>query len=819
MNSKAHEEAESYPMCRSSSRESASLHPPCQGERTDKAALLEDYKNSLRCDSGDDPSITSDNVPFQNRRASDVISGYEEDIDSDPEPGRARAAHESVFNGDSRNGPHDQFGPVPSRLGEAWPPRGMPPQQGADARGFASPPNESNDESSGGMLPPPPYDHHAHAHGHAAHHHGGGASRPGKVRTSFVLAATSTLKHGAPNGWDDKGEGNEHAAPGGVASASPLSVLERRRRARGGAGGGERLRRVPAPVMVPDKTPANGHVSRAGGKNPVVVAAGAPLAAGSSVDVSGLFGADLRSLALFRALLAVCILVDCWMRLGSARALMTDQGVLPREALLRVWPSTPWCLHLLSGSSTMQVCAIFAAALTALLLLVGHRTRLMTFLCWLLLTSTQLRNPLVVDQQDHLLRLLLFWGWFLPLGGAYSVDAAMSRPISCRASPRILTCGTVALVLQVVLRYYSSALLKSGTEWTETGSALQLMLAVLCNPGYLARFLQSLPPSLLAAITRGVLWWEALGPSLLLVGGVSGALRCVVCTLFCGHTLLMVTCSAGSLLGTLVGVATIAPFLPTSLWVPLSASLKTPERLALRMFYDAENRASHVLLLVMRTFFLIPETLILPAQKNTTVFADMEAQHARWALLVDSKGKHHVGWAAARTLFAHSPFLFALRPLLSLAESLAGVRLLRALVGASVAIARYLLTPDGKSVTTPSGGGGTSPGVNTTTPSGSCPACGGSAWGSSPVGMRKLGLRAPSPSLKWPLGRFTVAVVSLLLLQVVLHTGRTLLESTGHDLSAFTPPPLAANTYVASSRQRSGCAFQSYRTIIIGVIL
>src|SRR3712207_3360366 len=135
------------------------------------------------------------------------------------------------------------------------------------------------------------------------------------------------------------------------------------------------------------------------------------------------FGADLRSLAVFRIVLALLVLADLANRATDLRQHYTDAGVLPRTALVQEG-LTPWAfsLNLMNGRLFFQVLLLVAAALAALGLLIGYRTRLCTIVLWVLLLSIQWRNPLVGGSDGPLLRLLLFWGMFLPLGAYWSVD-------------------------------------------------------------------------------------------------------------------------------------------------------------------------------------------------------------------------------------------------------------------------------------------------------------------------------------------------------------------------------------------------------------
>ena len=136
-------------------------------------------------------------------------------------------------------------------------------------------------------------------------------------------------------------------------------------------------------------------------------------------------GLDLRSLALFRMCAALVVLADLALRARDLRAHYTDDGVLPQAYFLV--DKTRWSLHLLSGSAYFQAALFVLAAVFALLLLVGYRTRLATFVTWLLLLSLQSRNWMILNSGDVVLRLTLFWSLFLPLGARFSVDSLFAN--------------------------------------------------------------------------------------------------------------------------------------------------------------------------------------------------------------------------------------------------------------------------------------------------------------------------------------------------------------------------------------------------------
>ena len=236
-----------------------------------------------------------------------------------------------------------------------------------------------------------------------------------------------------------------------------------------------------------------------------------------------IFGADLRSLATFRIVLALLVLSDLVNRATDLSAHYTDAGVMPRTVLVEQLLS-PWAfsLHLMNGGSLFQALLFGIAALAAFGMLVGYRTRLMTFIVWLVLLSIQLRNPLLNGSESPMLRMLLFWGMLLPLGAYWSVDRA--RSALPRPSPRFLSLATFGLFMQIAFVYWFTAALKSGPEWRSDFTALYYALSLdqLATP--IGHFLLGFP-TLLQVLTFGTFALEATGLILLFCPFFTGPVR------------------------------------------------------------------------------------------------------------------------------------------------------------------------------------------------------------------------------------------------------------------------------------------------------
>lgn len=245
-------------------------------------------------------------------------------------------------------------------------------------------------------------------------------------------------------------------------------------------------------------------------------------------------GADLRSLAAFRIVLGILVLADLANRVTDLVAHYTDAGVMPRIALTRPpntqifqnaeWVSSPWSLSLntLSGQPLFQVLVFAVGMLAAGALLFGYRARAANIVTWVVLLSIQHRNPLVLASGDILLRMLLFWGMFLPLGAVWSVDRLKTMPR--RLSMQYLSLGTVALFMQIAFVYWFTALLKTGAEWRTDFSALYYALSLDQVARPLGHFMLGFP-TLLTALTIATLTLEILGPFLLFSPFFTGPVR------------------------------------------------------------------------------------------------------------------------------------------------------------------------------------------------------------------------------------------------------------------------------------------------------
>jgi predicted DCC family thiol-disulfide oxidoreductase YuxK len=373
-----------------------------------------------------------------------------------------------------------------------------------------------------------------------------------------------------------------------------------------------------------------------------------------------LFGADLRSLAALRIGLGVLLLVDLVQRSGDLTAHYTDFGLLPRADLLQVSPSR-WLvsIHLISGVWQIQAVLFALAGVSALALLVGYRTRLATIVSWLLFTSLNTRNPMIVLGADVLLRVVLFWAMFLPLGARWSVDRAWVRTAPPRG-PRVLSAASVAYLAQIVLVYWITALRKSDPEWRSAGTALYYALSLDNVTTPLGHALLQLP-TLLTWLTHGVLWFEVLGPLLLFCPVFTGPIRIAVVLAFAlMHAGIALTLRIGYF--PWVSALAMVVFLPTVFWDRWLERPPRPARAPVRIYYDGTCGFCERSVRLIPALFLLPGAELRAAQSEPPIESEMRARNS-W-VIVDPRGTHHTGFRAVAALAAASPLLWSLAPIL-----------------------------------------------------------------------------------------------------------------------------------------------------------
>lgn len=378
------------------------------------------------------------------------------------------------------------------------------------------------------------------------------------------------------------------------------------------------------------------------------------------------FSIDLRTLALFRVCLGSVLLLDLFLRSFDLLQFYTDDGVLGRANWVKATNHLHWSLHAASGQAWFQILLFVVAAICASLLIVGYRTRIMAFCCWVLTASLINRNGYILQGGDELLVILTFWAMFLPIHARYSVDAALSRSYEHDANePRLdntfFSVATVAVILQVLYLYFFTALLKTGPHWRVDMNAAFYAVSLQHFATPIGAFMRNFP-AFLTFGTWCVMVIEFVGPFLALSPWFHLPLRLVALVCLYGlHVAFLLMLHIG--LFPLIDFTALSLLIPGAIWAWLgnwrdrkpanTARIKGINRSKIRIHFDEDCGFCRKTVLILREFLLPSSAQILPAQQDPEILAVLQEQNS-W-VVTDHNGYVYTRWKAMQFLFGQSP--------------------------------------------------------------------------------------------------------------------------------------------------------------------
>ena len=275
------------------------------------------------------------------------------------------------------------------------------------------------------------------------------------------------------------------------------------------------------------------------------------------------------------------MLADLLLRSRDLVTFYTDAGVLPRSVLWATFPTlSTFSIHTVSGAAWVQGLLFVLAGVCAASLALGYRTRTAALLSWLLLVSLHARNPEVLNGGDSVLRRILFWGVFLPLGSRWSLDARrevgdgwLRSALRPRFGPegRVVGVAAAGLLVQVVLVYTTNAAFKLDRGAWLGGDAMRHVfeLGTFTTPLGAALSTQG---ALLGAVEA--VWLAMVVCSALLVV-LRGWPRTLFASLFIGgHLFMFLTMRLGVF--PVVSMVSLLPFLPPKVWDAVERAAPSP---------------------------------------------------------------------------------------------------------------------------------------------------------------------------------------------------------------------------------------------------
>jgi len=275
------------------------------------------------------------------------------------------------------------------------------------------------------------------------------------------------------------------------------------------------------------------------------------------------FAIDPRSLGLFRICFGLALVGYLIEQAAILEEVSTDAGSLPRALHHQLYsPVERWSLHLLGGSFAFEALLYALTALAIVAFTVGYRTRWATLLLWILLTSLHNRHPMFGTASDSVRRMMLFWGFFLPLGCRFSLDRRAGRDATPRAP--VVSIASAAILVQILFIYIGAGFAKDYETWVHKGTATILALRIDVFATRFGKALLDFP--LILKATSIFTWWiENVLPFALLFPLYNARLRLLaIAAFYTLHAGLYLTMELSSFPYTMMALWTL--FLPSSWW-------------------------------------------------------------------------------------------------------------------------------------------------------------------------------------------------------------------------------------------------------------
>jgi Vitamin K-dependent gamma-carboxylase len=164
-------------------------------------------------------------------------------------------------------------------------------------------------------------------------------------------------------------------------------------------------------------------------------------------------------------------------------------------------------------ATTLAYTIIIVGIISAFLMMIGWQSRMTAGITWLVWVSLWNRNPLLLDGDDAVLKVMCFYLMLSPCGNCWSVDACLHK-----RSQQAAVWPLRLMQFQVALIYFVSGWVKFHSPEWQDGTILQY---VLTHPQYSRwdgwNFIgEPIITGLLAGLAWFTRWWELLFPLLLI---------------------------------------------------------------------------------------------------------------------------------------------------------------------------------------------------------------------------------------------------------------------------------------------------------------
>lgn len=165
-----------------------------------------------------------------------------------------------------------------------------------------------------------------------------------------------------------------------------------------------------------------------------------------------------EQVGIFRIALGILVLAILLISFPNWERFYGANGILPPDEVPPSFMGLSWSIFTLNDS-WLYLWSLYAIALVATIsFILGFHARISTILLFLIYASMLHRNTYLVNGQDQIITMLLFFSMFAPLGANYSLDAYMQHKGKKRQKPKLRSIWPIRLMqLSVALVYVFSA--------------------------------------------------------------------------------------------------------------------------------------------------------------------------------------------------------------------------------------------------------------------------------------------------------------------------------------------------------------------------
>lgn len=235
---------------------------------------------------------------------------------------------------------------------------------------------------------------------------------------------------------------------------------------------------------------------------------------------------DARIYATLRIVFASLVLIHLATLYPDLDLWFTAGGILPLENALKIAsPYSSSILAMLPDTSAVVHTCFWITVTHAACLLVGFLPQVNSLCLFIWIVSFQVRNDVINDGEDRLMRLMCFLMIWMPTGHCWSINALLRNAFASRHAARDVAQASDYLVpiwslrllqIEMATMLFSSALVKLGGDPWLNGTALYYVSRLDDHFGrfYVPAFFFD-TPWVVASITWAVLLAEILCPLLI----------------------------------------------------------------------------------------------------------------------------------------------------------------------------------------------------------------------------------------------------------------------------------------------------------------